>query len=341
MLVDKNFINVFSKRNKRHAVWFMRQAGRYLPEYQAIRRSQKNFLDLCFTPELACEVTLQPLRRFDIDAAILFSDILVVPYALGQQVTFMENEGPKLAPYREDTYHQWEKESFLYALSPVFKALQLIKAHLDPNKALIGFSGAPWTLACYMIEGKTSHQFYQVKEYAYHFPHRFQELLDKLTDFIITYLIAQIENGADVIQIFDTWAGLVPDFKIKSWVIDPLKKIVKEIKERFPSIPIISFPKGIQNILYFINKTKIDGISLDSSISIEWAKEHLQKHCVTQGNIEPFLLKAGGEELDQEIERQKRVFGKKNHIYNLGHGILPQTPIAHIEKFIEIVRKGE
>src|SRR3990167_6458982 len=327
------FLNLF-KGEKQQAppLWFMRQAGRYLPEYQAIRKTCPRFLDLCYTPKLAAEVTLQPLHRFDFDAAILFSDILIVPNALGQKVTFEEKKGPLLDPI---TLSSFEKhltpKFFLEKASPVYETIGLIKKQISPSKALIGFAGAPWTLALYMIEGEGSRDFAKAKEAAFKNEDRFAGLLDLLVETVSLHLIEQIKAGAHGIQLFDTWAGLCPSTHLERWILSPTEKIIARVREAFPTVPTIGFPKGIGlNLKEYALKTKISALSLDASVPLLWAKKELPSPLILQGNLDPLLLVAGGRSLEEAVLSIKKEMEGRPYIFNLGHGILPQTPLSHV-----------
>lgn len=316
-------------------IWIMRQAGRYLPEYRAIRSDVKNFLELCYTPKLASEVTLQPIRRFGFDAAIIFSDILVIPDALGVKVEFVKNEGPKLGRFELSNLKTSNIKSHL---NPVFEALELTKSKLGTETALIGFSGAPWTLACYMIEGGGSKNFELVREAAIRDEKFFEVLIEILTESVIEYLSLQIKAGADVVKLFDSWAGILPPNQLQKWVINPTKKIVSEIKKKHPKIPVICFPRGIgMNYLEFSKQVGSNALALDQTVERSWAKKNLQQ--VLQGNLDNFLLAFGSEkEIEKEVMEILKTFGDQPLIFNLGHGILPETPIENVELVLKLVR---
>lgn len=318
-------------------IWIMRQAGRYLPEYRAIRSEVRDFLSLCYNPQLASEVTLQPIKRFDLDAAIIFSDILVIPHALGVEVNFVKNEGPKLGKFNLTDLKISNIEKHL---QPVFEALALTKSKLDKNKSLIGFSGAPWTLACYMIEGGSSKSFEEVRRYAIEREAEFSQLIDILSESIIEYLSLQIKAGADVVKIFDSWAGVLPPTELRKWVINPAKKIVEKLKEKHPQTPIIAFPRGIGNSYKnYASQVKADTIALDQTVDRNWAKENING--VLQGNLDNFLLAFGSKEkIENEVSAILRDFSDAPFIFNLGHGILPETPIENVELLIKLIRKN-
>ncbi len=316
-------------------IWIMRQAGRYLPEYRAIRSDVKDFLSLCYNPQLASEVTLQPIKRFDLDAAIIFSDILVIPHALGVEVNFVKNEGPKLGKFNLADLKTSNIEKHL---QPVFEALSLTKSRLDKNKALIGFSGAPWTLACYMIEGGGSKSFEEVRRFAIEKESEFKILIDILTESVIEYLSLQIKAGADVVKLFDSWAGVLPPVELQKWVINPTKKIVTRLKEKHSQTPIIAFPRGIANSYKnYAREVKADAIALDQTVDRNWAKENINS--VLQGNLDNFLLAFGSKEkIENEVCSILKEFRDKSFIFNLGHGILPETPIENVELLIKLIR---
>jgi uroporphyrinogen decarboxylase len=321
-------------------IWFMRQAGRYLPEYLDVRKRCKGFLDLCYSPELAAEITLQPLKRFPLDAAIIFSDILVVPHALGQKVSFEEGIGPKLTPI---SLHSFEDhltvKNFFKNAAPVYQAIHLTKSKLAPSKALIGFAGAPWTLALYMIEGEGSRDFAKAKRQAFENEKAFTSLLDYLSEVISLHLIEQVKAGVQTLQLFDTWAGLCPATHFEKWITSPTRKIVSNLTEAFPSLPIIGFPKGIgANLGEYVSQTKVSGLSLDTTIPLSWAIKNLPSSLILQGNLDPILLVSGGESLKKSILSIHEDMQGRPYIFNLGHGILPQTPPSHVEECVQIVK---
>ncbi len=338
----KKLINVLTQKNKLTSppIWIMRQAGRYLPEYREIRSEVKNFLELCYNPKLASEVTLQPIKRFDFDAAIIFSDILVIPDALGVKVDFVKNEGPKLGRFE---LGKLKTQNIAKHLSPVFEALEITKSRLNKDKTLIGFSGAPWTLACYMIEGGSSKSFEIIREISIRDEKFFGELIEILTQSVIEYLSLQIKAGADCVKLFDSWAGILPPHEIQKWAIEPAKKIVAEIKKRHPQIPVICFPKGIgMSYEQFAKIVEPHGLALDQTIEKNWAKKNLQENLgqVVQGNLDNFLLAFGSKkEIEKEVLEILKTFGDQPFIFNLGHGILPETPIENVELVVKLVRE--
>ncbi|CCG41643.1 uroporphyrinogen decarboxylase [Magnetospirillum molischianum] len=320
--------------------WLMRQAGRYLPEYRATRTQAGSFLDLCYTPDLAVEVTLQPLRRYGFDAAILFSDILVVPDALGQKVSFKEGEGPVLPPIRSAAdLDRLNLSGFHQHLAPVYATMAGLAKSIPSTTALIGFAGAPWTVATYMIEGSGSKDFPNAKGMMFSQPELFARLMALLTQATGDYLIRQIDNGAEVIQIFDTWAGALPEEQFDAWVIAPTRALVERIRAERPGVPVIGFPRGA-GVLYkrYVTETKVNGVSIDSSVPLDWAAAELQPHCTVQGNLDPLLLVAGGEALDAGIDRVLTKLGKGPFIFNLGHGIVPPTPPENVARLAERVK---
>ena len=321
-------------------LWLMRQAGRYLPEYRATRQQAGGFLDLCFTPELAVEVTLQPIRRFGFDAAILFSDILVVPHALGQKVWFEEGVGPRLAPLDPTAgLAELSLEGFETALAPVFETLRGLSAALPSETALIGFAGAPWTVASYMIEGGSSKDYAAAKAWAYGAPESFQALIDLLVEATAAYLCRQVEAGAEALQIFDSWAGVWPESYLRRWCLAPAREIVARVRARHPQVPIILFPRGAGPLYEaYAAESGAQGLSLDTTLPLAWARDRLQSQMTVQGNLDPLLLVAGGEGLRRGVAEIRSALGGGPFIFNLGHGIVPQTPPEHVAQLIELVR---
>ncbi len=324
--------------------WLMRQAGRYLPEYRATRAQAGGFLDLCMNPELACEVTLQPLRRYGFDAAILFSDILTVPFALGQKVAFAEGEGPVLEPIRDsEALKRLEPGRLRERAAPVFQAVRNIRAALEkdfPDTALIGFAGSPWTVASYVVEGGGSREYAHVKRWAYGDPAGFQQLIDLLCDATVDYLSAQVEAGAEILQLFDSWAGALPAAEFERWVIRPTRRITSALKQRHPDIPIIGFPRqaGL-NLETFVLEAGVDAVSLDPGVPPRWAARVLQPRLAVQGNLDPITLLVGGEALDRGIDDLMEQLAGRPYIFNLGHGILKETPPEHVARLAQRLRK--
>jgi len=320
--------------------WYMRQAGRYLPEYRKLRAEAGDFLDLCYSPDLAVEVSLQPLQRYDMDGVILFSDILVVPDALGIGLRYVEGEGPKLdALDRRDPLPRYEREKFLAHLSPVFETLKGINASAPANATVIGFAGAPWTVATYMIEGGSSRDFAKTKSWAFEDPQSFQNLIDLLIDTTSDYLSAQINAGADIVQIFDSWAGVLPETALQRWSLAPILEIIKRVRQIHPGVPVIAFPRGA-GVAYrdYAASADISAVSLDSMVPLSWAAKHLQPHAVVQGNLDPLLLVCGGAPLLDEAERILAALSGGPFVFNLGHGIVPQTPPEHVAALSEFIR---
>ncbi len=318
----------------------MRQAGRYLPEYREIRQGTDGFLHLCYSPDLATEVTLQPIRRYAMDAAILFADILVVPDGLGQKVDFKVGEGPVLERLADPAaVADFDQGRFLDHLAPVYEAVRRIRSELDPETALIGFAGAPWTVATYMVEGGSSKDYARTRDWAIGDPRGFAGLIDLLVEATVSHLSAQVEAGADAVQIFDTWAGVLPASGIRRWCIEPAARIVAGLRARFPDLPIIGFPRGI-GVLYavFVRETGVSGVSIDSSVPVDWAADSLQPHCAVQGNLDPLILVAGGETMRSEASAILERLAPGPFIFNLGHGIVPQTSPEHVAELSDLIR---
>ncbi|MFN3076778.1 MAG: uroporphyrinogen decarboxylase [Alphaproteobacteria bacterium] len=319
--------------------WLMRQAGRYLPEYRATRASVGGFLELCYSPEHAVEVTLQPLRRYGMDAAILFSDILVVPDGLGQQVSFREGEGPVLTPLADTAaVTRLDPDRMERHLAPVYETVRRLAAAIPAETALIGFAGAPWTVATYMIEGSGSKDFAGAKAWAFG-DGAMSALMECLVEATARHLIAQIDAGAEVVQVFDTWAGVLPEDVFHRLVITPMRTLVERIRRERPGIPVIGFPRGA-GVLYeaYVAETGVDGVSIDSSVPLRWAAERLQPHCTVQGNLDPILLASGGPAMVERIHHILDVLGRGPFIFNLGHGIVPRTPPENVALLARTVR---
>jgi uroporphyrinogen decarboxylase len=340
-LTTKPLIRVLNgKRNAVPPIWLMRQAGRYLPEYRAIRETTKSFLELCFNPKLATEVTMQPIHRFGFDAAILFSDILVVPHALGQRVTFESGEGPRLDAISEPSaLGRLRREIDQDALAPVYEAIARVKQELPSDVALLGFCGAPWTVATYMVAGCGTVDQFPARRFAYQHPIEFARLIDVLTQASASYLIRQFEAGVDAVQIFDTWAGVLPPNEFEKWCIEPCAKIVAAVRARIPGAKIIGFPRGAATQLArYIAAVPVDAVGLDWMIDPAFARDSIQKLRPVQGNLDPLALLVGGDALDRAIDTVLAAFAAGPFIFNLGHGVLPETPIAHVERLIARVR---
>jgi uroporphyrinogen decarboxylase len=323
-------------------IWLMRQAGRYLPEYRKLRAEVGGFLELCYTPALAAEVTMQPARRFGLDAAILFSDILVIPDALGQEVSFREGIGPVLAPIEDEKgLAVLSLTKMASHLAPVYDAASLVAAGVPRNVTLIGFAGAPWTVAAYMIEGRTSRDFAKAKRWALTKPESFGRLIGLLVEATVNHLSAQIEAGAGVVQIFDSWAGALPAEAFDRWSISPTAEIVARLHAIHPGIPVIGFPRGCGlRAAEYAERTGVAAVSIDSSMPAEWARDHLQTRWTVQGNLDQVLLVAGGEAMAREAARLKSVLGSGPWIFNLGHGVTPDTPPDHVGELVALVRGG-
>jgi uroporphyrinogen decarboxylase len=320
-------------------IWIMRQAGRYLPEYRAIRKKAGSFLELCYKPDLATEVTLQPIRRFDFDAAILFSDILVIPDALGQSVRFEEGQGPLLEPIDLARLDVLRTDGVGEHLRPVLETVRGVRGALPRDKALLGFCGAPWTVATYMIAGRGTPDQMPARLAAYEDPNRFAALIDILVDASTNYLIAQLEAGADAVQIFDTWAGILDDEGFTRWAIDPVRAIIAGVRKVVPDAKIIAFAKGAGSRLgAYARQTGANAVGLDWTVPIGDVSTLLPANIASQGNLDPMRLIAGGEALDAGVDSILAASAGRPHIFNLGHGVTPDTPIAHMERLINRVR---
>lgn len=325
----------------RPPVWLMRQAGRYLPEYRAVRAKAGSFLELCLNPRLAAEVTMQPVRRFGFDAAILFSDILVVPYALGQNVTFEAGEGPRLMPTIGGAGPSPLRGVIdLDKLGPVFETIGLVRGALPHNVALLGFCGAPWTVATYMVAGQGTPDQMPARLFAYRDPDAFAKLIDLLVEASISYLVAQFRAGVDAVQMFDTWAGVLGPDQFRRWCIEPAAQIVNGLKRQVPRARVIGFPRGAgTSLMPYLEDVAVDAVGLDWMIDREFARDHIQARRPVQGNLDPLALLAGGAALDREVDAVLEAFSGRPFIFNLGHGILPETPIAHVEQMLARIRK--
>jgi uroporphyrinogen decarboxylase len=320
----------------------MRQAGRFLPEYRALRANFPSFLDFCYTPKAAAEATLQPIRRFGFDAAILFSDILVVPHALGQTVTFEQHEGPKLDPISSgEDFARLNDEMDLSRLNAVFETIDRLKTSLPPETALIGFCGAPWTVASYMIAGRGTPDQAPARLFAYRNPDLFQRLIERLVAASTDYLTRQIDAGVEAVQIFDTWAGVLPTGEFERWCVAPIRAITAGVKQKRPGARVIGFPKSIGPRLGpFLEQTGVDALGLDTSVDPAWAAREFPKDVVLQGNLDPLALVAGGAPLAASARNILAAFKDRPHIFNLGHGVLPETPVEHVEALLKIIRGG-
>jgi uroporphyrinogen decarboxylase len=328
------------RRQRVPPVWLMRQAGRYLPEYRELRGRAGSFLDLVFTPELAAEVTLQPVRRFGFDAAILFSDILVVPHALGRAVTFEAGEGPRLEPITDGrALASLRSQVDQTVLAPVYETIRLAKQDLPVGVAMLGFCGAPWTVATYMVAGQATLDQAPARLFAYRYPDDFQRLIDLLVDASVAYLIRQLQAGVDAVQIFDTWAGVLPPEEFDRWCVEPVRRLVVGIRGQLPDARIIGFPRGAGTLLTsYAADIPADAIGLDWTVDPTFVRDRLPSGLPVQGNLDPLALLAGGDALDHGVDAVLAAFADRPLIFNLGHGILPETPIAHVEQMLARVR---
>jgi uroporphyrinogen decarboxylase len=319
----------------------MRQAGRYLPEYRRLREERGSFLDLVYDADAAAEITLQPLRRFkEIDGAILFSDILIVPFAIGQNLSFIAGEGPRLTPPLLSS--ALADLTFVPArLEPIYETVAKVKAALDPSKTLIGFAGSPWTVATYMVAGQGSRDQIEPRRLAYRDPDAFSEIVSQIEAVTLDYLTGQIEAGADAVQLFDSWAGSLSPGQFERWVIGPTARLVTALRSRFPELPVIGFPKGAGGKLAaYARETGVSALGLDETVDPVWAARELPTNLPLQGNVDPLAVIAGGETLRMAVVQILDAFADRPHIFNLGHGILPDTPIAHVEELLELVKGG-
>lgn len=322
-------------------VWMMRQAGRYLPEYRALRAQKGGFLELVYDSDAAAEVTLQPLRRFPLDAAILFSDILIVPFAMGQDLSFVAGEGPRLAPPLVDSALE-SLAAVPGRLAPIYETVGKVKAALDPAKTLIGFAGAPWTVATYMIAGKGSREQSEARQFAYRDSGAMSALIDAIVVVTADYLCGQIDAGADTVQIFDSWSGSLAPREFERWVIAPTAAIVAAVHARRPGIPVIGFPKGAGGKLAaYARETGVDALGLDETVDPIWANGELPGGLPVQGNLDPLLLLSGSHDLEQRVADIRHALRGRPHIFNLGHGIDKETPIAHVDRLLAAVKGSE
>jgi uroporphyrinogen decarboxylase len=321
-------------------IWLMRQAGRYLPEYRALRARAADFLDLCYRPEWAAEITLQPIRRFGFDAAILFADILIVPDALGQKVAFEEGHGPRLdGKEPADLLQNLEPAKTDTKFSTICETVERVRAALPGETALVGFCGAPWTVATYMIAGRGTPDQKPARLAAYRDPQSFAQLIDLLADVSVDYLSSQIRAGADAVQIFDSWAGVLPDAELDRWCIEPLAKMTRALAEKHPDVPVIGFPRGVNGmgVRTFLERTGVAGIGCDTTMTLADMRA-LGEIATVQGNLDPYLLVAGGPLLESRVQGIVRSLTGVPFIFNLGHGIVPETPVEHVTRLVELVR---
>jgi uroporphyrinogen decarboxylase len=328
--------------NRRPPFWLMRQAGRHLPEYRKLRAEQPDFLKFCYTPALAVEAALQPVRRYATDGAILFSDILVIPDALGRKVAFQEKIGPVLEPIRTaEGLPAYNRSRLLAHLAPVFETVEILHRRLPKETALIGFAGAPWTVAVYMVEGRGGTDHGAIRHWAESDPEGFGKLMDLLTQATADYLIEQVKSGAEAVQLFDTWAGLLAGEPYRRWVIQPTAAVVKKLRSAYPNVPIIGFPRGSgERFETYVRDTGVNAVGIDSDVPLDWARDRLQSLVCVQGNLDNKILVQGGAALDEAMERILVTLGAGPFIFNLGHGILPETPPEHVVRLAERVRAG-
>jgi len=321
-------------------IWLMRQAGRYLPEYRALRAAKGGFLELVNDHEAAAEVTLQPIARFGFDGAILFSDILIVPYALGQDLRFEAGEGPRLSPPLTDAVLSG-LTAVPARLEPVYRTVEKVKAALPAETTFLGFAGSPWTVATYMVAGQGSRDQAEARQAAYADPGAFAEIIGAIEAMTVDYLSGQIEAGVEAVQLFDSWSGSLAPAQFESWVIAPTARIVAALKARHPHIPVIGFPKGAgAKLAAYARETGVDAIGLDETVDPAWADSVLPADLPVQGNLDPLALLAGGEALEKAVARILSSLAGRPHIFNLGHGIIKETPIAHVERLLELVRRS-
>jgi len=322
----------------RRSVWLMRQAGRYLPEYRELRSAKGGFLPLVYDSAAAAEITLQPLRRFGFDGAILFSDILIVPYAMGQNLEFLAGEGPRMSPRLVD-HALSGLEAVPERLAPIYETVRLVRAALTPEQTMLGFGGSPWTIATYMVAGEGSRDQHETRAYAYRDRAAFQAIIDAVVATTVDYLEGQIDAGAEAVQLFDSWAGSLAPAEFERWVIAPNAEIVRQLRARCPETPIIGFPKGSgEKLVAYARETGVDALGIDETIDPLWAARELPEGLPVQGNLDPLLLLAGGKELDTQARRVLDAFADRPHVFNLGHGIGQFTPIEHVERLLGVVR---
>ncbi|MDP2412220.1 MAG: uroporphyrinogen decarboxylase [Pseudolabrys sp.] len=340
--MNKPLIDVLSGvRQATPPVWMMRQAGRYLPEYRAVRDKAGSFLNLCFNPDMAAEVTLQPIRRYGFDAAILFSDILVIPHALGQTVSFVEGEGPRLDPMTTGAaLKALPRQCDDTILQPIYETVRRVKAELPAGVTLIGFCGAPWTVATYMVAGQGTPDQAPAKRLAAADPEAFAGLIDTLVEASAAYLVKQLDAGAECLQIFDTWAGSLPPEGFERWCVKPTARLVEMVRAARPGTRIIGFPRGAgRSIPHYVDATGVDAVSLETAIDRQFARDEIQTRVPVQGNLDPEALRTGGETLDRAVDEVLEAFAGGPFIFNLGHGILPDTPVEHVERMLARVRR--
>ena len=320
-------------------IWLMRQAGRYLPEYRALRADKGGFLDLVYDSDAAAEVTLQPIRRFGFDGAILFSDILIVPHALGQDLAFEAGEGPRLSPPLTDAV-LGAMERCPERLEAIYRTVEKVKAALPSETTFLGFAGSPWTVSTYMVAGRGSKEQAEARRFAYRDPQAFAEIIDAVADMTVDYLSGQVRAGVEAVQLFDSWSGSLSPAQFEQWVIAPNARIVSAFKSRHPDVPVIGFPKGAGGKLgTYARETGVDAIGVDETVDPRWASRELPAGMPAQGNLDPLALIAGGPALESAVRTIISAFEDRPHVFNLGHGILPDTPIAHVEELLRLVRQ--
>ena len=340
---DKPLLAVLKgERRDPPPVWMMRQAGRYLPEYRELRQAKGGFLDLVYDSDAAAEITLQPLKRFpELDAAILFSDILIVPFAIGQNLTFVAGEGPRLTPPLMGADLD-SLTPFPARLDPIYETVRKVKAALDPATTLIGFAGAPWTVATYMVAGQGSREQAEARRLAYLDPVKFAAIVERIEQVTVDYLCGQVEAGAEALQLFDSWSGSLAPAEFERWVIAPTARLVERVRAKYPDIPIIGFPKGVGGkVGAYARETGVDAVGLDETVDPAWANRELPKDLPVQGNLDPLALIAGGDALHDAVSRILDALGNRPHIFNLGHGILQDTPIAHVEELMAMLKRAK
>lgn len=325
-------------KQDRAPVWLMRQAGRYLPEYRALRAEKGGFLALVYDSEAAAEITLQPIRRFGFDGAILFSDILIVPHAMGQGLEFLAGEGPKLSPTLLNASLDDFQQDFT-RFDPIYETVRLTRAELSGDVTMLGFAGSPWTVATYMIAGEGSKDQSAARLLAYRDPTRLKVILDAIVALSVTYLRGQIDAGAEAVQLFDSWAGSLAPDEFERWVIAPNAAIVTALKETHPDTPVIGFPKGAgEKLPSYARETGVDAVGLDETLDPTWADANLPSGMPVQGNFDPLLIEAGGDRLEDRARTILDSFADRPHVFNLGHGIGQHTPIEHVERLLQVVR---
>jgi len=336
---DKPLLAVLrGERRDPTPLWLMRQAGRYLPEYRQLREEKGSFLELVYDSEAAAEVTLQPLERFDFDAAILFSDILIVPFSIGQNLTFVAGEGPRLTPVLGSADLD-SLTAFPARLDPIYETVRKVKARLSPATTLIGFAGAPWTVATYMVAGEGSRDQAETRRLAYGDPKKLDSIISRIEKVTVDYLSGQIEAGAEVVQLFDSWSGSLSPKQFERFVIAPTARIVTKLRKKHPQVPVIGFPRGAGGkIRAYAEETGVPAVGLDETADPVWANRELPAGLPVQGNFDPLALLAGGLEMKSSVRRIIDAFAGRPHVFNLGHGILQDTPVSHVEQLVGLVK---